>query len=51
MTAEMDRKVSDAKKDSDLAVANAVAKKERELMKRITALEVEKAKLEAKIED
>lgn len=51
LTAEMDRKVSDAKKDSDLAVANAVAKKERELMKRITALEVEKAKLEAKIED
>lgn len=51
LTAEMDRKVSDAKKDSDLAVANAVAKKERELMKRITALEIEKAKLEAKIED
>lgn len=47
---EMERKISDAEKDAKLELANAVADKERELMHQITTLEIEKAKLETKLE-
>lgn len=47
---EMERKISDIEKDAKLELANAVADKERELMHQITTLEIEKAKLETKLE-
>ncbi len=46
----MERKISDANKDSALALEKAVSDKERELNVKNVALEKENAKLEAKLE-
>lgn len=50
LDAEMERKVSDAKKDAELSVARAVAEKEREMTGQIMDTYKETAKLQAKIE-
>lgn len=46
----LERKDSDTKKDMELAVAKAVAEKEKEMMKRMMELEKENAKLTVKVE-
>lgn len=46
----LERKDSDSKKDMELAVAKAVAEKEKEMMKRMMELEKENAKLTVKVE-
>lgn len=47
---EMERKISDVQKDAALETANAVSAKEKELLQQIKELEIEKAKLEVRIE-
>ena len=47
---EMERRISDAKKDAALEVVNAVTEKEREMNAKILQVERENAKLQAKIE-
>lgn len=46
----MERKVSDAKKDAALSLAQAVAEKEHEMMGQIREADKENARLQAKIE-
>ena len=48
--AQMDRKISDAEKDAALAVANAVAAKEREITGLLREAEKENARLQTRIE-
>lgn len=48
--AKMERKISDVQKDAALETANAVATKEKEFLQQIKELEIEKAKLEVRIE-
>jgi len=48
--ADHERKISDTKKDAALAVANAVAEKERELSAQLRAADKENARLQARVE-
>ena len=48
--ADHERKISDAEKDAALAMANAVAEKEREFATQLRAADKENARLQARIE-
>ena len=50
LQAQMERKISDAEKDAALAMANAVAEKEREFATQLRTADKENAKLQARIE-
>lgn len=50
LTIQIDRITSDAKKDSDLAIAKAVSKKESEWMQQIRELDHQNSFLQAKVE-